>query len=78
MLLPPPVLQWFQPSCQAKVTQFQFHVLIDEEVTWQTKKFQLVHLWQGRNAFATGAESYFCSEPEASQDLFFFFLIRNA
>lgn len=40
MLLPPPVLQWFQPSCQAKVTQLQFHVLIDEEVTWQTNKFQ--------------------------------------
>jgi len=33
MLLPPPVLQWFQPSCQAEVTQFQFHVLINEEVT---------------------------------------------
>lgn len=32
-LLPPPVLQWFQTSCQAKVTQFQFHVLINEEVT---------------------------------------------
>lgn len=77
MLLPPPVLQWFQPSCQAKVTQFQFHVLIDEEVTWQTKKFQLVHLWQDRNAFATGAESYFVQSHKLAK-IFFFSLIRNA
>lgn len=33
MLLPPSVLQWSQPCCQAKVTQFQFHILINEEVT---------------------------------------------
>lgn len=76
MLLPPPVLQWFQPSCQAKVTELQFHVLIDKEVTWQTKEFQLVRLWQGMKAFATGAESYFVKSQKLGK--IFFFLIRNA
>lgn len=32
------MFQWFQPCCQPKVAYFQFHGIINEEVTYRDKE----------------------------------------